>query len=422
MSRHTLPTTTTASRPRHRLTGGDDQLVVTVSETYSARRLTSGRLLAMAACTPADSTDPVDEAIVASLATNRPDIVRIPVAADNFHPATPERRYSLAKVTGFLIDKKPQDLMVMRGTIDAVLAHATIDREEKTPFLKTAEFLERTGLRCLAVASAEILPDGTPGEFHVEGFIALALEKLSDARKEVAGNPNAWVRVNLWSATLRVQHWANLVLIVALSITGYVIMDPGILPQPMIDPAGPTPYLMGTMRFIHFVSGFGWIVLALTRLWLAFVARDRQLRWRSLWPLKSKKDVQGLIGTIRYYLFIDAHGPVYLAHNPLQQLAYTAIYGLCIIQIFSGLAIYGLYNHYNGFWRILSAPAGWIGIPNMRLIHALIMFLIWVFIIIHIYLAVRADSVERHGGISSMINGGVWLRRGTKPLDAPKVG
>jgi Ni/Fe-hydrogenase 1 B-type cytochrome subunit len=41
----------------------------------------------------------------------------------------------------------------------------------------------------------------------------------------------------------------------------------------------------------------------------------------------------------------------------------------------------------------------------------------WVFLIfipIHVYLAIRADTVEREGGISSIISGGRWCRKGTK--------
>jgi Ni,Fe-hydrogenase I cytochrome b subunit len=63
-----------------------------------------------------------------------------------------------------------------------------------------------------------------------------------------------------------------------------------------------------------------------------------------------------------------------------------------------------------------------IGIPGVRLAHTMMMFALWAFVIVHVYLAVRADSLERHGGISSMINGGVWLRRGAKPVDAPEIG
>ncbi|GGG82116.1 Ni/Fe-hydrogenase, b-type cytochrome subunit [Corynebacterium pelargi] len=396
----------------------DEQRVVVVADTYSCRRLTAGRLLAMALATPKQAEEPVDEALAASLKKNRPDIQRI--YAKRFEAATPERRYSLARVEGFLIDNQPQDLVVMRGDFESVLDRAEVNAEDRTPLRKQVEMMERLGYRCLAVASAKVGEQGEVGTFYMEGVIALAVESRRAAVASVARNPNAWVRVNLWSVTLRVQHWANMFLIIGLSITGYLIMAPDLLPVP--SSSSDTGYMFGLVRFVHYLCGFGWLFLGATRLWLAFYARDKQLRWRSLWPLRSKKDWEGLKGTIRYYLFLDRHGPTYLAHNPLQQLSYTGIYAICLLQMYTGLALYGLYNQYNWFWRAMAYPMHWVQVPTIRFIHAIIMFVLWAFVVIHVYLAVRADSVERHGGVSSMINGGVWLRRGTKPMDAPKVG
>lgn len=416
---HTPPARRPGPRRFGRRNYEHEERVVSVAQVYSSRRLSQGRLLALAAVTPADAdTDPVNGAIAASLERNRPDIHRLHAAPGAFDPATPQRRYSIADVEGFIIDQHPVRLRVLRGEAAAVCSVASLSAPERAPFLRHIELMERTGYRCLVVASAPIDAAGSVGTYRVEGFIALAVEPLSVASRHVSRNPNSWVRVNLWSATLRFQHWANMFLIIGMTITGYFIMDPDVLPTP----EGDTGYMFGWIRFIHFACGFGWLVLGLSRFWLAFVARDRQLRWRSLWPLNSAKDVSGLIGTIRYYLFIDKEGPVYLGHNPLQQLSYTAIYVLCLVQMLTGVALYGLANQYHPLWRIFSAPAHWIGVPYLRVIHAFIMFIIWAFVIMHVYLAVRADSVERHGGISSMINGGVWLRRGTQPMDAPKIG
>lgn len=404
---------------RSKTRAGKD-LVIAVTEAYSCRRLTTGRLLAMAAVTPKESQDPVNVAIARSLEMNRPDIARVWVEESHFSPATPDRPYSLAQTEEFEIDGRPQRLMIMRGDVKAVMKAAKVARAEKYPFTRHFDLMERMGKRCLAVASAEISEDGTVGPFHLEGLIALSLETSEANVRSVNDNPKQWVRVNLWSATLRFQHWANFFLIIALTITGYFIMAPQLLPLP--SSTQDTGFMMGWIRFVHFAAGFGWIALGLSRVWLAFVAKDRQLRWRAFWPLNNSKDVQGLWRTIRYYLFIDKHAPVYVGHNPLQQLAYTGVYVLCLVQMASGLSLYGLYNHYEWYWRWVSLPAAWIGIPYMRLLHAVIMFLIWTFVVIHVYLAIRADTVERHGGISSMFNGGVWLRRGTKPMDAPKIG
>ena len=396
------------------------QRVIRVARAYSVRKLSPGRLLAMAAVAPFDSEDPVDVALHASLRVNRPDIVPIRVPTDEFSPATPKRKYSLVRVDDFPVEDVPKNVMIMRGDMESVLAKATISREERTLFIRNAEVMRMSGQRCLAVASAEIAEDGTVGEFFVEGFVAMVLEKPSQVAKKFSSNPNEWVRINIWSATLRFQHWANMALIVIMSMSGYYIMNPFFGPAAETGPD--VGYLMGWVRLIHYVSAYLWLGLGFSRLVLSFTAKDRQLRWRSLWPLNSYEDVKGLWGTIQYYLFLKKEGPLYLAHNPLQQFAYTGIYVMCLIQMLSGIVLYGLYNQTNWFWVIVAYPMHWMGVSTIRMIHALIMFVLWSFVIVHVYLATRADALERHGGVSSMVNGGVWLRRGAKPVDAPEIG
>jgi Ni/Fe-hydrogenase, b-type cytochrome subunit len=396
------------------------QRVIRVARAYSVRKLSPGRLLAMAAVAPFDSEDPVDVALHASLRVNRPDIVPIRVPADEFSPATPKRKYSLVRVDDFPVEDVPKNVMIMRGDMESVLAKATISREERTLFIRNAEVMRMSGQRCLAVASAEIAEDGTVGEFFVEGFVAMVLEKPSQVAKKFSSNPNEWVRINIWSATLRFQHWANMALIVIMSMSGYYIMNPFFGPAAETGPD--VGYLMGWVRLIHYVSAYLWLGLGFSRLVLSFTAKDRQLRWRSLWPLNSREDVKGLWGTIQYYLFLKKEGPLYLAHNPLQQFAYTGIYVMCLIQMLSGIVLYGLYNQTDWFWVIVAYPMHWMGVSTIRMIHALIMFVLWSFVIVHVYLATRADALERHGGVSSMVNGGVWLRRGSKPVDAPEIG
>ena len=396
------------------------QRVIRVARAYSVRKLSPGRLLAMAAVAPFDSEDPVDVALHASLHVNRPDIVPIRVPADEFSPATPKRKYSLVRVDDFPVEDVPKNVMIMRGDMESVLAKATISREERTLFIRNAEVMRMSGQRCLAVASAEIAEDGTVGEFFVEGFVAMVLEKPSQVAKKFSSNPNEWVRINIWSATLRFQHWANMALIVIMSMSGYYIMNPFF--GPAAETGHDVGYLMGWVRLIHYVSAYLWLGLGVSRLVLSFTAKDRQLRWRSLWPLNSREDVKGLWGTIQYYLFLKKEGPLYLAHNPLQQFAYTGIYVMCLIQMLSGIVLYGLYNQTDWFWVIVAYPMHWMGVSTIRMIHALIMFVLWSFVIVHVYLATRADALERHGGVSSMVNGGVWLRRGAKPVDAPEIG
>ena len=51
-------------------------------------------------------------------------------------------------------------------------------------------------------------------------------------------------------------------------------------------------------------------------------------------------------------------------------------------------------------------------------IHYVGMWRFLIFIPAHIYLSVRSDTVDRSGAISSMFNGGVWVRKQAPIVDA----
>ena len=98
---------------------------------------------------------------------------------------------------------------------------------------------------------------------------------------------------------------------------------------------------MGDVRFIHYAVAWGWIALGVVRVYMLFFSRDRYVRWPVLWPLKRRSDVANLRRTLSAYLLIHPdEAPSYVAHNPLQQFAYTGIYLLAIVQVLTGLALY----------------------------------------------------------------------------------
>jgi Ni/Fe-hydrogenase b-type cytochrome subunit len=114
---------------------------------------------------------------------------------------------------------------------------------------------------------------------------------------------------------------------------------------------------------------------------------------------------------IKFYLMIRPEkAPRYLGHNPLQQLSYTAIYGLAALMVVTGFAMYGQSN-----------PGGWIytltnwigavfgGMPVVRFVHHVGTWLFLTFIPIHVYLAIRADHLERTGVVSSIVSGGRFV-------------
>lgn len=376
---------------------------IRIAQVYSAGKYTPEEILRFAAAAPSGTMDPVEQALQREVGR---------VVADDYVPVTENGRFSLASISN-----GSQKQLIMRGDTRTVLDKASMEHTARRDFQDNFEAARILGHRIMTVAVADVDAVGQKSQYYVEGFVAMGVDKPVEHGHE--GN-NQWVRVQLWSKSLRFQHWANVFLIILMSLTGYYIMDPFFGGQPT-NP-GEVGYLMGYVRFAHFLAGFAWIAMGVWRLSLWLFSKQRQLRWRSLWPFDSMRDVDGLWDTILYYLFIKKEHPTYLAHNPLQQLAYTAIYVLCIIQLLTGLALFGLYDQSSWFWVLLSYPVHWFGVPFVRLVHAALMFVLWAFVVIHVYLAVRADNQETLGGVSSMINGGVWVRKGTIPRDAHRIG
>lgn len=393
---------------------------VEIGPPISGSAISSRRVGLLAAITSADSTDIVDQALAAQLQEEDAELPFIKVDPAHVDPANVERRYQLSTVRNYVDSQgRTKDVVVMRGDLEDVLDATKAPRDVKALNRRNAQMVAQRGFRSLAVATAPLSADGTLGPYTVYGIVPVRAHTTGNFRQDAAARPGEWVRVNVWTGLLRVQHWANVVAVFVLSCTGYYIMDPFF--GPWYHDGVDTGYLMGWVRLIHFVTAFIWLGIGLTRLVLLFVSRDRYLRWRALWPLRTQEDLSNMGKVAQYYLFMRKEAPLYLAHNPLQQLTYTAVYIAGIAQMGVGFSIYSIYHMNNPFWRMVSTPANWVGVPNLRLLHALLMFFLWAFVIAHIYLAVRADSIERHGGVSSMLNGGVWLRRGSRPVDAPEV-
>jgi Ni/Fe-hydrogenase 1 B-type cytochrome subunit len=49
------------------------------------------------------------------------------------------------------------------------------------------------------------------------------------------------------------------------------------------------------------------------------------------------------------------------------------------------------------------------GLQNARLLHHVFMWFFFIFVPVHIYLAVRADYIERGGVVSSILTGGRFI-------------
>jgi len=95
------------------------------------------------------------------------------------------------------------------------------------------------------------------------------------------------------------------------------------------------------------------------------------------------------------------------------------MYLVFLLQVITGAALWGLYDSQGWFWGLFQGLNHLMGTQQVRLLHYVIMWIVILFVPLHVYLSIRADSVDRSGAISSMVSGGRWVRRGAHFEDWP---
>jgi Ni/Fe-hydrogenase 1 B-type cytochrome subunit len=217
----------------------------------------------------------------------------------------------------------------------------------------------------------------------------------------------------LWELPIRVMHWLAAAAIVVLATTGLYIGKPYFV----TGGEASSHYLMGWMRFLHFSAATVLVATGIVRVYWLF-AGNRFERLAALFPVRPR-DWVNMFKQMKYYLMIKRHeAPQYLGHNPMQQLSYTGMYAVAAVMVLTGLALYSQSNP-SGIWYWLLQ---WLvpllgGIQIVRFIHHVFTWVFLIFIPIHIYLAMRADLMERSGTISSIISGGRFVRSDVKYVD-----
>lgn len=202
----------------------------------------------------------------------------------------------------------------------------------------------------------------------------------------------------VWELPVRVTHWVNVAAITILTLTGLFIA------HPLSLAATPSQYVMGWVRFVHFVAAYVFAIgLAVRAYWS--LAGNKYSNWRTFFPYTNKADRERMVATLRYYTFLDRRLPHVVGHNAVAAAAYFLVFLLYLGMIASGFALYA--EHAPG--GLLSMAFGWIGRifsnQSLRLIHHIFMWLIIGFVIQHVYSCWLMDIKERGGLISSMFSG-----------------
>jgi len=202
----------------------------------------------------------------------------------------------------------------------------------------------------------------------------------------------------VWEWPVRIVHWVNFLTILTLSVTGIYIGWAKTLAH------DPSQYVMGWMRFIHFVSAYAFTISVLSRIYWAFVGNE-YANWRTFVPWMFKKGRKNMKDTFLFYIFAKPQAPHVTGHNAMAGAAYLWVFLLYLVMICTGFALYGEYAP----GSLLSGAFGWVFIfgsnQGLRLTHHLVMWLLIAFAIHHVYSAWLMDVKEKNGGMSSIFGG-----------------
>ena len=227
---------------------------------------------------------------------------------------------------------------------------------------------------------------------------------LHDADAQDLATVSRQTSVYVYEAPVRIWHWVNALAIVVLCVTGYFIGSP---PPSMQIAEATHQFVFGYIRFAHFAAGMILTVFFLGRVYWAIVGNHhaRQLFYIPVWRSAWWREV---FFEIRWYLFLEKEPKKYVGHNPLAQLAmfFFMTLGLSFMMV-TGWA---LYAEGAGQGSLPDTVMGWVLglVHNSQILHQfhrLGMWAIVVFVIIHIYAAIREDILSRQSMVSTMISG-----------------
>lgn len=221
------------------------------------------------------------------------------------------------------------------------------------------------------------------------------------AERDPAGRKLTTVYV--YEAPVRLWHWVNALSIVVLCITGYLIGSP----LPTLSGEASAHYLMGTIRFIHFAAAYIFAVGFVGRIIWAFFGNTYS-RELFTFPFWRKSFWRGLFVEAQWYMFLKTRPLKFTGHNPLAQtfLFFVMVLGSAFM-IGTGFA---LYSEGEGLGSWQDKLFGWIipllgGSLSVHTLHHLGMWVIILFVIIHVYSVVREDIMSRQTMISAITNG-----------------
>lgn len=242
-----------------------------------------------------------------------------------------------------------------------------------------------------------------PAPAHAPPHAPNVVESLEDAEHTLEP-------VYVWDLLIRLCHWAVVLSMIGLVITGIEIGRPF-----MGGGIGKAGFAHGWARVVHFYSAqlFS-LAVGIRIVWM--FAGPRHSGWRTFVPA-SRRRRRGMIQTLLFYAALRPRPPDCIGHNPMAGFTYLFVFGLYLVMIASGFALYSAsaYTSYMHGFDFLVPLFG--GLQTARWIHHVTMWLIICFVVQHVFSAVLTSLAEKNGCVDSMFSGYKFLPKNRKPDD-----
>lgn len=207
----------------------------------------------------------------------------------------------------------------------------------------------------------------------------------------------------VYSPWLRIFHWTMVLTVFVLFVTGLYIGNPGFIGTQGQEPTYAVDSLlsMENIRYVHFAAAYILLATAILRIYGFLINKGDRL----LPKFWTKLYWDGLVDTSLHYLFLRKTHQPYL-RNSLARTAYLAVYFMLFLETVTGFSMYYMINP-NGFGAAIFGRFNHIFVDEyvVHLIHHYIAWGFMLFVIVHVYMAIRADFMEKEGEISSMFSG-----------------
>jgi Ni/Fe-hydrogenase 1 B-type cytochrome subunit len=216
----------------------------------------------------------------------------------------------------------------------------------------------------------------------------------------------ALVRVYVWELPVRLTHWIIAFSIVVLSATGYYIGHPFI----SVPGAARDHFVMGTMRAIHLYAASVFTAAVIVRIYWWF-AGNSYARWSDFIPV-SRRRFRSLWHAMLFYSFIRREPEEYPGHNALAAGSYAMIFVVYALLIVTGLVLHAAEAAPGSPFHFFAVLAPWFyGLPMARLIHHVAMWVVLIFVVVHLHFVLLASLIERIGTFESIFSGFKFLPR-----------